>query len=92
MHPKNPGYQPGNHWVECEVCGFDYRQDVMRERWDGVIVCPQDYETRHPQDFVRAKEDDQAARGVVNPATTENYTTDLPASQYTVPGSSFNHD
>ena len=66
-HSKSPGYQGGNHWVECQVCGFDYRHDVMKLRWDNLIVCPKDYETRQPQDFVRAREDKITPDGLINP-------------------------
>ena len=27
------------------------------KRWDGAMVCEADYETRHPQEFVRARRD-----------------------------------
>jgi len=72
-HSKNPGYIAGDHWVECARCGFDYRQSHMKREWTGVIVCQECWEPRHPQDFVRATEDDQAAKGLVNPQSTENY-------------------
>lgn len=91
-HTRNPGYIAGDHWVECMRCGLEYRRSNMKTEWNGSIVCSPCWEPRHPQDFVRGTEDDQAAKGIVNPPTEENYTTDLPASQYTVPGSSFNHD
>lgn len=64
-HGRNPGYEPGNHWVVCDVCGFDYRVDKIKERWDGLMVCPKDYELRHPQDFVRSTEEDSSAKGPV---------------------------
>jgi len=56
------GYQPGNHWVECEVCGCDIRAFDIKLRWDGLRVCPDDWETRHPQDFVRGRHDDIRAK------------------------------
>jgi hypothetical protein len=30
---------------------------LSKRRWDGLIVCPKDFEHRHPQDFVRARAD-----------------------------------
>jgi hypothetical protein len=33
-------YKPGDYWVECPVCGFDYYRSQLRERYDGVWVCP----------------------------------------------------
>jgi hypothetical protein len=41
----------------CDVCGFQYKANELKKRWDGLIVCEADYETRHPLDFYRAKDD-----------------------------------
>ena len=72
-HTRNPGYQPGNHWVVCQVCGFHLRSKEARRRWDGLIVCPEDWEARHPQDFVRAVEDYTAAEGLVSPPSEDEF-------------------
>jgi hypothetical protein len=37
-------YVPGTYKRSCDVCGFDYLRSEMRKRWDGAIVCEQDYE------------------------------------------------
>ena len=37
----------------CDVCKFKYKASQLRQRWDGLMVCPQDWETRHPMDFYR---------------------------------------
>lgn len=55
----NEGYQPGNHWVQCDECGFKVRANETRIRWDGMRVCLKDWEPRHPQDFVRGRRDRQ---------------------------------
>ena len=39
-HTKAPGYQPGNHWVVCDSCGFDIRAKDIRMSWDGRALCP----------------------------------------------------
>ncbi len=41
----------------CDVCGFKYKADQLKLRWDGLMVCPHDWEYRHPQDFVRGVQD-----------------------------------
>ena len=41
----------------CAVCGFKYKASQLQKRWDGIYVCPSDFENRHPQDFVRARPD-----------------------------------
>lgn len=46
-----------NYNAICDVCGFQYKASEMRKRWDNLIVCDKDYETRHPMDFYRVKDD-----------------------------------
>lgn len=60
MHPRNAGFTPGDHWMVCDVCGCDRRYSQMRRRWDNLWVCADDWEPRHPQDFLKAREDDSA--------------------------------
>lgn len=43
----------GSHKFICDVCNLEYPSEEKHKRWDGKIVCSWDYETRHPQDFVR---------------------------------------
>ena len=50
-------YKAGEWNVTCDVCSRKIKSGQARKRWDGFIVCPEDYETRHPQDFVRARQD-----------------------------------
>jgi hypothetical protein len=52
-------YIHGDFWRICEVCGFKCRASETSKRWDGLIVCREDFETRHPQDFVRGRKDRQ---------------------------------
>lgn len=44
----------------CDVCGQKWKSNQMKKRWDGLMVCPHDYELRHPQDFLRSVPDHQA--------------------------------
>lgn len=52
-------YKPRDYNAICDVCGFKYKASELRRRWDGVMVCPQDWEPRHPQDFVRGVQDNR---------------------------------
>lgn len=52
-------YIPGDFYRICEVCGFRMRASQTSRRWDGLFVCSEDFEPRHPQDFVRGKKDHQ---------------------------------
>ena len=43
--------------VTCDVCSKKIKAGIAKQRWDGLIVCPDDFEHRHPQDFVKAHSD-----------------------------------
>lgn len=53
------GYIPGDFWRICDRCGFKTRASQTFRTWDGLYVCAEDFETRHPQDFVRGRKDVQ---------------------------------
>ena len=44
---------PGEWIADCDVCGFTYPSSKLRKRWDGLMVCREDYESRHPQELLR---------------------------------------
>lgn len=46
-------YKKGSWLAICDVCGFEFLSHQLRERWDKLMVCDDDFEERHPQDFVR---------------------------------------
>jgi len=46
---------PGNWKVACHVCGFWYPSSEIKKRWDGLLVCEKDYETRHPQTLIKVR-------------------------------------
>lgn len=50
-------YVKGDYKTTCDVCGRRYLASQLRQRWDGLMTCKDDYEERHPQDFVRARVD-----------------------------------
>jgi hypothetical protein len=55
-----PTYVRGDWKAICDVCGRLYKGSQLRARWDGMMVCKDDWEPRHPQDFVRGVADVQA--------------------------------
>lgn len=50
-------YVSGDWNITCDVCSKKMKASHARKRWDGFLVCKDDFEERHPQDFVRAKQD-----------------------------------
>ena len=58
----------GDYNVACQVCYQNYKASECQIRWDNLFVCPTDYETRQPQDFVRGMADRQVVyRASPNP-------------------------
>lgn len=50
-------YVSGSNNITCDVCSKKIKASDAKHRWDGFIVCPDDFEQRHPQDFVKARQD-----------------------------------
>jgi len=50
-------FQSGSWNLYCDVCSKKIKASEAKQRWDGFIVCAEDWEPRHPQDFVKAKVD-----------------------------------
>lgn len=66
------GRWPGTWKVVCDVCGFQYASDKVRKRWDNLMVCEADYETKHPQLSIRVKAE----------TTVPSFTRPEPADQF----------
>lgn len=52
-------YRPGDFWRICDVSGRKVRASETVRQWDGLIVHHSEFETRHPQDFVKGRRDRQ---------------------------------
>ena len=65
---------PTNYEI-CERTGFRVKPGTLVKEWDGVMVRPESYEPRHPQDFVRSRP--EAQRGSVRPEQTDQFIDDL---------------
>ncbi len=53
-------FKSGDFNVICDTCGQKFKASKVKKQWDGFITCNQCWDYRHPQEFVRAKEDKQA--------------------------------
>jgi hypothetical protein len=50
----NADYLALGDWnAACFRCGAKRKASEMRKQWQGYYVCPEHWEPRHPQDFVR---------------------------------------
>lgn len=43
--------------VNCPVCSEQRLGGDLKHRWDGLFVCPECWEPRHPLDFYRPRND-----------------------------------
>lgn len=43
----------GDWNVLCDSCGRKFKASQVMRRWDGLIVCKDDFESRHSSDFLR---------------------------------------
>ena len=55
-----PRWDSGDWLAICDVCGRKFKASRLMKRWDGMMTCPDDWEPRQPQDFVRGVADFQA--------------------------------
>lgn len=53
-------YKPGSWDVTCDVCGFKFKADQLKKRWDNLMVCSKDWEPRQPQDLIKSVPDKQS--------------------------------
>lgn len=77
----------GNWNALCDSCGRKFKATDLKKRWDGLVVCNEDWEQRHPQDLLRVQREQISvpwARPypatdtyVPNPMTPVNNETDL---------------
>lgn len=68
-------YEHGSHNVQCDRSGLKVKRSECRMQWDGLLVRKEDWEPRHPQDFVRAKADNQTVRDA-RPEATDYFLSD----------------
>ena len=50
-------FKSGSWNITCDRCSKKTKADEIKKEWTGFLVCPVCFETRHPQDFVRARQD-----------------------------------
>jgi hypothetical protein len=50
-----PVYREGDHWTISDKTGRQIRASDSVKEWNGALVAKDEFEPRHPQDFVRSK-------------------------------------
>lgn len=54
---RNTQWVSGQWSALCDVCGFKFKARDLKQRWDGYMVCREDFELRHPQESIRVLPD-----------------------------------
>ncbi|CAB4131129.1 hypothetical protein UFOVP133_47 [uncultured Caudovirales phage] len=67
-----PRWDNGDWNVICDSCGRMFKDNELRLRWDGLMVCSGDWEPRQPQDFVHGVADKQAPPWA-RPESSDNF-------------------
>jgi hypothetical protein len=72
MKQGRADYYEGGDWnAVCYWCARKRKASTMKRHWQGFYVCPEHWEPRHSQDFVRGIQD------VVTPPWTQPMPADL---------------
>jgi len=80
-------YVSGEWNVTCDVCAKKIKSSQAKKRWDGLIVCPEDFEPRHEQDFVKPRQD-KITVPFVRPKETPAFLEIVAASDQVIPSDS----
>lgn len=62
--PVRNRHKIGSYLVRDDESGFVHYREDMVKRWDGLWVRKDQFETRQPQEFVRARNDPKALRHI----------------------------
>lgn len=50
-------FKKGSYNICCDVCNKKVKSTEIKKRWDGLMVCPEDFEHDHPQKYIRVRSD-----------------------------------
>ena len=50
----------GDWNANCDSCGLKFKASQLMKRWDGLMVCKDDWEVKHPQLSLKVPEDIQS--------------------------------
>ncbi len=67
-------WKAGGAWGICDRCGQKFRHADLRKEWNGLMVCREDYDPRHPQEGLRGIKENTAVRDA-RPPQPDNFLT-----------------
>ncbi|SRR5260221_14211184 len=80
-------WKSGSWNTICDVCGFKFKAEDLKLRWDGLQVCRDDWEIRHPQELIRPIQD-QNKLPWTRPEAIDTFITGIctPITRQAIPG------
>lgn len=78
---KRDYFAHGDYNVICDLCGQKYKASECKLQWNNYLACPDCFEIRNPQDFVKGVRDnmqvplarpDQSVNFITTPVTPED--------------------
>ena len=85
-------FKKGDWNAICDRCGFEFKASQLKKTWDGYYVCKDDWEPRHPQDFLRGKKDDQSVEWTRPESPDTETDTSSWAEPTSVPSGTFDNE
>lgn len=85
-------YAKGQWNALCDRCGSQYKSGQLKKEWNGLMVCKECYEPRHPQDFVKGVKDDQSVEWTRPEGTDVETDTSGWVTPTSVPDGTFDND
>jgi len=73
----------GDWNARCDRCGFKFKASDLRKTWDNLYVCKDDWEERHPQDFLRGVPDNPSVPWTRPDTISDTNTTDISGNSIT---------
>lgn len=70
---ENTYVGPSNNEI-CDRTGFKVARGTLRKEWNGAMVRPESFESRHPQDFVRGRS--EQPKGSPRPEPADRFIAD----------------
>lgn len=92
------GLKWGDWNAICQVCGFKFKANQLRKRWDSLMVCKEDWEPRHPQDLIKQPKEDTSVPWT-SPERSDTFIADpgyvaasVGSQENTIPSGTFNNE
>lgn len=64
-------FEPGAHNIICQRTGFKIKSIRAKKEWNNLIVRDVSFEHRHPQDYLKSKQDQPGVRDARPRPTTK---------------------